>query len=83
VGSQVTWQIYGGIGKELKKKYSMVVGYRYLDVDYQNGGFLYDTLMSGPIARIQRSPQMKESGLAVCARIIGSTCFPLDRQRSA
>jgi hypothetical protein len=42
--------VYGGIGKELKKKYSMVVGYRYLDVDYQNGGFLYDTHMSGPIA---------------------------------
>jgi hypothetical protein len=25
----------------------MLLGYRYLDVDYTNGGFLYDTHMSG------------------------------------
>ena len=47
VGSQVTYQIYTGIGKEFKKRYSMLVGYRYMYVDYKNGGFLYDTHMSG------------------------------------
>ncbi len=50
IGSQVTWQIYTGIGKEIKNKYSLLLGYRYLDVDYQNGGFLYDTHMSGLLA---------------------------------
>ncbi|HEV7514017.1 MAG TPA: hypothetical protein VGO27_20145 [Candidatus Acidoferrum sp.] len=50
VGSQLTWQTYLGIGKEFKKKYSMLLGYRYLDVDYENGGFLYDTHMNGPLA---------------------------------
>jgi hypothetical protein len=49
-GSQLTWQMYGGLGKVFKKKYSTVIGYRYLDVDYQNGGFLYDTHMNGMIA---------------------------------
>jgi hypothetical protein len=47
VGSQVTWQIYTGLGKEFKQKYSLLLGYRYLDVDYKNGGFLYDTHMNG------------------------------------
>jgi hypothetical protein len=52
VGSKKTYQIYGGMGKEFKKKYSMLLGYRYLDMDYQNvsGGFLYDTHMSGFLA---------------------------------
>lgn len=49
VGSQLTYQFYVGIGKEFKQKFSTVVGYRYLDVDYSNGGFLYDVHMSGPI----------------------------------
>jgi hypothetical protein len=47
VGSQLTYQTYAGIGKEFKKKYSMMLGYRYLFVDYKNGGFLYDVHMSG------------------------------------
>ena len=50
VGSRVTWQIYSGIGKEIKRKYSLLLGYRYLDVDYSNDGFLYDTHMSGLLA---------------------------------
>jgi hypothetical protein len=50
VGSQLTWQIYSGIGKEFKQKYSLLLGYRYLDVDYKNGGFLYDTNMGGVLA---------------------------------
>lgn len=49
VGSQLTYQIYAGVGKEFKQKFSTVAGYRYLDVDYTNGGFLYDVHMSGPI----------------------------------
>jgi hypothetical protein len=47
VGSQSTGQIYSGIGNEFKKKYSVLLGYRYLYVDYTNSGFLYDIHMSG------------------------------------
>jgi len=50
VGSQLTYQIYTGVGKEFKKKFSAILGYRYMDVDYTNGGFLYDTHMSGLLA---------------------------------
>lgn len=47
VGSQLTYQIYAGIGQEFKKRYSMLLGYRYLFVDYTNGGFLYNVHMQG------------------------------------
>ena len=46
-GSQVTWQIYTGVGKEFKQKYSLFLGYRRLSVDYRDGGFIYDTNMNG------------------------------------
>ncbi len=46
-GSQVTWQIFTGVGKEIKQKYSLFLGYRRLSVDYRNGGFVYDTNMNG------------------------------------
>src|SRR5579862_885811 len=47
VGSQLTYQTYAGIGKEFKKRYSVLLGYRYLYVDYKNGGFLYNVHMQG------------------------------------
>jgi hypothetical protein len=49
-GSQLTWEVYSGVGKEFKQKFSLLLGYRYLYVDYTNGGFLYDTHMSGLLA---------------------------------
>lgn len=50
VGSKATYQIYTGVGKEFKKKYSAMLGYRYLDVNYQNLGFTYDVHMNGALA---------------------------------
>lgn len=46
-GSQVTWQIYTGGGKEFRQRYSMFLGYRRLSVDYRDGGFIYDTNTNG------------------------------------
>jgi hypothetical protein len=46
-GSELSWQIFAGVGKEIKQKYSLVLAYRRLDVDYHNGGFLFDTSMHG------------------------------------
>ncbi len=50
VGSQLTYQIYAGMGKEFKQRYAVMLGYRYLFVDYKNSGFLYDVHMSGLLA---------------------------------
>jgi hypothetical protein len=47
VGSQLTYQIYAGVGKEFKERYAAFLGYRYLYVDYSNGGFLYKVHMNG------------------------------------
>jgi len=46
-GSQVTWQVYTGVGKEFRRRYAVFVGYRRLSVDYRDGGFIYDTNMNG------------------------------------
>jgi hypothetical protein len=46
-GSELSWQIYSGVGKEFKQKYSLLLAYRRLDVDYRNNGFLFDTKMNG------------------------------------
>jgi hypothetical protein len=46
-GSQVTWQIYSGVGKEFKQKYSTFLGYRRLSVDYRDGGFIYNANLNG------------------------------------
>jgi len=43
----LTWQVYTGVGKQFRKRYSLLLGYRYIDVDHRNAGFLYDTHMSG------------------------------------
>jgi hypothetical protein len=32
-GSQLTWQVYTGVGKQSKDIYSLLLGYRYMDVD--------------------------------------------------
>jgi hypothetical protein len=47
VGSKLTYQMYAGLGKEFKERYSVLLGYRYLSVDYSSGGFLYDVHMQG------------------------------------
>ena len=50
VGSQLTYQTYVGVGKQFKTKYAVMLGYRYLFVDYKNGAFVYDVHMSGLLA---------------------------------
>ena len=47
VGSQFTWQAYGGVGYEFSDRVSGYLMYRYLDVDYDEGGFVWDVVMEG------------------------------------
>ena len=49
VGSDVTWQIGGTAGYQVKDWLSMQAGYRHLKVDYEDNGFVFDVVMSGPI----------------------------------
>ncbi len=45
--SDFTWQAYGGVSFRLSKSIHSVLGYRYLDVDYEKDGFLYDVAQQG------------------------------------
>ncbi len=48
VGSDLTWQLYGGLEFQISRSCYVGVGYRYLSVDYTSGGFTYDLATSGP-----------------------------------
>ena len=50
VSSDLTYQIYGGVGYSFKEWFSAELGYRVLDVDYDDDGFVYDLTMYGPTA---------------------------------
>jgi hypothetical protein len=48
-GSNFTYQIIGTAGVDIHKHYALVLGYRYLNVDYDKDRFLFDTAMKGPV----------------------------------
>ena len=48
-GSNLTYQIIGAAGVDIHKHYALVLGYRYLNVDYDKDRFLFDTTMKGPL----------------------------------
>jgi hypothetical protein len=48
VGSELTWQAYGGLGWQVNRSLSTEIGYRYMDIDYDGGhGAKYNLAMSG------------------------------------
>jgi hypothetical protein len=47
-GSNLTWQLYGGAGYDLGRCCALIAAWRYLDVDYDSDGFVYDVRLSGP-----------------------------------
>jgi hypothetical protein len=48
-GSDLTWDLFGGLGYQVADWFAPVVGYRHLSVDYDRDGFLFDVDMSGPL----------------------------------
>lgn len=48
-GSKFTWQVFGGLGYNIKPNIALIGGYRVLDVDYDKNNFLYDMNQRGPI----------------------------------
>lgn len=53
VGSDFTWQVFPTVGYRFSDRFSLEVGYRWLDVDYSTGDgnerFAYDVLTQGPV----------------------------------
>ena len=48
-GSELTWDALGVIGYQFNDSISAVAGYRHLDVDYHDDGFVFDVELSGPV----------------------------------
>jgi hypothetical protein len=53
VGANFTWQLFAAFTLEMSPKSALVIGYRYLDVDYDSGGFVYDVALDGPLIGYQ------------------------------
>jgi hypothetical protein len=49
VGSDVTWQLLGGVQYELGRKTSVALGWRHYVVDYESEAFIYDVSLTGPV----------------------------------
>ena len=47
--SDIDWQVLGTLQYQVSDSVTLDAGYRYLAVDYKNGGFLFDVALSGPI----------------------------------
>jgi hypothetical protein len=47
--SDLTWQALGAVGYAFSDRILAHAGYRHLEVDYDNDGFVFDVAMSGPI----------------------------------
>ncbi|WP_373504703.1 hypothetical protein [Aestuariivirga sp.] len=47
VGSDLNWDVMGGVGYQWTEKFSTVLGYRALGVDYEDDGFVYDVIQQG------------------------------------
>jgi hypothetical protein len=48
-GSKFTYQLFGGVGVLVGKRYALIAGYRDLSVNYNKDGFLFDTSLQGPL----------------------------------
>ena len=48
-GSNLSYQLFGGVGVLVGKRYALIAGYRDLDVNYNKDGFLFDNALHGPI----------------------------------
>jgi opacity protein-like surface antigen len=48
VSSDFTWQAFARVNYDISDRFSVVFGYRHLDVDFEDDGFTYDVATSGP-----------------------------------
>jgi len=48
-GSDFMWDANFNLGYRWTPTFSTIIGYRYLDVDYEEGSFIYDVSQDGPL----------------------------------
>lgn len=48
-GADLDWDVFAGIGYDFSDRFSGVIGYRAAGVDYQDGPFVMDVVMQGPV----------------------------------
>ena len=48
-GAKLDWQVFGTLNYALTKHWTASAGYRYLAVDYEKGGHIFDVNMGGPL----------------------------------
>ena len=48
-GSKFTYQLFGGMGLLMGKRFALIGGYRALSVDYNKDNFLFDVVLHGPV----------------------------------
>lgn len=48
-GSELSWDVMGGVGYQWTENFSTVLGYRAIGVDYRDDGFTYDVIQSGAV----------------------------------
>jgi opacity protein-like surface antigen len=48
VGSELTWELFGGVSYAFTERIRGDIGYRYLSIDYDNGGAELDAQLHGP-----------------------------------
>ena len=49
MGSDFMWDVCANLGYQWTKSFDVTLGYRYMDVDYEKGEFLYDVAQDGLI----------------------------------
>lgn len=50
VGSDFSWEVYGGLDYEFSDRFVGRLGFRYISIDYSKSGVKYDTELFGPAA---------------------------------
>ena len=48
-GAQFDWDVAGAVGYRLNRRFSMLVGYRAVGINYDRGGFVFDLVQQGPL----------------------------------
>jgi hypothetical protein len=48
VGSELSWNATALLGYRLSERTTAAFGYRHLDIDYEDGDFMFDAQFSGP-----------------------------------
>lgn len=52
VGSKLTWQLLGTINYSFNSNWNASVGYKHMAVNYDHGGRVFDTKLSGPVIAV-------------------------------